>query len=88
MENIKVLPITKDYLECVVKFDEKYNNIIEEIKNRYYNNLNDDYQEDIQTINNINEEEFIKYIEKNNNTESLSCILFGSLEYYNTEDVT
>lgn len=146
-KNIKILPITKDYLECAINFDEKYKNIIEEIKNIYYNNLdddeknifldiinkndydeNDDDQEDIQTINDISEEEVlkefikeyisismiesnevnkkhkvilfiptennnikekvIKYIERNNSTELLSYILFGSLEYYNTEDDT
>lgn len=78
-KNIKVYPVTENYFDYAIKFDSKYNNIIEEIKNIYYDNLNnkeknlflniienayddenDEYQEDVQIINNISKDENLK----------------------------
>lgn len=55
MEDINVFPVTEDYFEHAIKFGSKYNNVIEEIKNIYYDELND--KERVSFLN-INENDY------------------------------
>lgn len=101
MEKINIFPVSEDYIEDAIEFNNVYNKLIEEIKNIFYNNLDcsekkcflniinendyyddDDRDVDIQTIDNINEEDIIKeYVSismiKSKNKEKLyNVVLF------------
>jgi vacuolar-type H+-ATPase subunit F/Vma7 len=54
----KVFPVTEDYLEHAINFDSKYNDVIENIKDIYYTNLD-----------NKEKEIFLEIINKNNEDE-------------------
>lgn len=56
MEKINIFPVSEDYIEDAIEFNNVYNKLIEEIKNIFYNNL--DCSEKKCFLNIINENDY------------------------------